>query len=492
MPQPTISEILGQRSDPMQSTTPLGTSFDISQGAAQVFQAAQLKQQADWQRYSAFTKNIQDFMADAANIAKVDVAPEDRPAIMAKMAEAMKFAKDNLGAIANPMSDPAAFADVTQRGAEAYSLAVKSKQRHAWDIANRTFMQTNPEWNTGTNKKILESSFSTPIEQWQPYQLGNPMPAFDINALAEKMNLMAKTLVPETQIVGGAKDKDGKIGKGNQYVYTTSGIKYDPEKYDQAFEGVWTQQDKFGNIFSEWAKTFVWDALPESQRKEYEAKGGDPIKEATKDFVRNYRRADEISETVDINKVWKQQSDEAGATQRAKIAAYSRGSTTTTPQGGGGNALDSIPDQTTRDGVVISGGQYTKDNKPYTGTVTLGRGELSDEVVSVIAAANPGYFNKRGGGGLFDAISGKTSGQLDFESAEIQVRDGVPVSIRFSNKGEDGATLQYNPWVNRGTFEGSYQPAFGKKNTKSKESAEFGGTGGGAPPSNNDPLGINN
>ena len=323
MAQPSLSEILNQPTGAERSTTPLGTSFDISGAGAQIFQAAQMRQQADWQRYSAFTKNIQDYMSNVNEIAKVDVAPEDRPAIMEKMSAALKSMKDNIGAIANPMSDPAAFAAVNQEGASAYSLAMKSKQRHLWDVQMQGYMKQNPEWNTPENRQIVESSLKQPIDSWQAYQLGNPMPAFDINKLGETLNLSSKTPF-KTEVIGGAKGKDGKIGAGSENIWTTEGFRYDPELFNQGFEGIWTQQDKYGGLFSDWAKTFVWDKLDETKQKAYTDMGGDPIKNAAKDFVANYRKDDEISESVKENRSWETKAQIAANLKLARIGADSR------------------------------------------------------------------------------------------------------------------------------------------------------------------------
>jgi len=325
MALPTISEII-QAGSPTLSTEPLGTAFDIERGAQQVFQAAAMKQQADWQRYSQFTKNIQDFMADTAKINQLDIAPEDRDKILSKTAEVFKEMGQNISAIANPMSNPAAYNNLVQKGSEAYGLAVKSKMRHAYDMAKDNWLRTNPEWNTPNNRNVLKSSYETDIEEWQPYQLGNPIPAFDIYALAEQMNEAAKTEFTNP-FVGGARGQDGKIGKGSEFLYTEKGIKYDPTKYDKAFDTVWGQQDKYGNLFSDWVQTFVWDKLGDTEKKKYTEMGGDPLKNAGMDFMRNLRKQDETSLTSVLNKAWEEQQEN----YRTRLRSRSGGGTPPTP-----------------------------------------------------------------------------------------------------------------------------------------------------------------
>jgi hypothetical protein len=481
---PSLSEILGQPTSPDLSTTAQGTSFDLTPGMQQVFQAAAMKQQADWQRYTQFTKNIQDFMADANKINAIEIAPEDRKVITQRFGEFMKDAKNNLSAIANPMANPAAYSEIMRKGGEVMSLAVKSKTRHAYDMLNDKYIKDHAEWNTPANREIIKSSFKTDIDSWQPYQLSGPAPAFDIMALAEEMNKQSAVPFAES-FVGGMRGQDGKIGKGSEYLYKREGTRYDPELFDKQFEGAWTRQDKYGNLFSQWAETFVWNPLHESEKQKYVDMGGDPIKNAALDFVRNYRKPDAIKETMDDNPVWTTKTREAGQTQRARITSSNRGPAPTTQGGGGGNALDSIRNQVTQEGVTIDGGMYMKGDTKFTGTVTIPRREMSDEIVSVISAANPGYFGKKKGGGLLDRMMGGSSGQVDYDMAQIDVKDGVAQAIRFGSGGD------YNAWVNRGTFGGAYQPAYEKKNTKAKGSAEFGNNVGGGPANNNDPLGIN-
>jgi hypothetical protein len=56
---PTISEILNNRVDPMLDTGEQGVVLDVDKAVDNIFQAATVKQQNDWNKYLQFQKNLQ-------------------------------------------------------------------------------------------------------------------------------------------------------------------------------------------------------------------------------------------------------------------------------------------------------------------------------------------------------------------------------------------------------------------------------------------------
>ena len=329
MAQPTISEII-QAGSPTQSTEPLGTAFDISQGAQQVFQAAQLQQQADWQRYSKFTENLQNFMADAKKVSELEIAPEDKQVVMGKLADFLKKAEGNLGAIANPMADPAAFAQLNKEGADVYALGVKSKQRNAYDLATKSFMQQNPEFATPENRQILESSFKTPLEAWQPYQLDKPMPAFDINKLAADANAFSENpnFMEVIGEVGGKDPATGKYTKGNEWIASREGTVYDEPKFTDKWGSYYNYADKNGiNTIKDWTKTFVYDQLGDADKKRLGATG-DPLKAAWMEYGKNLRAKDKLGEKLTKSSEWETKYEQSNQNKRAAMSARGSGTPT--------------------------------------------------------------------------------------------------------------------------------------------------------------------
>lgn len=500
MALPSLSEILGQPTSPDLSTTPQGTVIDLTQGADKVFQAAAIQQKNDWDKYVKFTDNLQNFMADAAKVRDVDMAPQDRDVVMGELATFLKDAGNNLEAIANPLSNPAAYQSLTQKGAEVMSLAVKSKNRAVFDKGFDTFIRQNPEWNTKKNKDILQSSYQTDIKQWQPYQLSGPMPAFDINALADWMNQAALTKDYQER-VGGKMTDDGKVQEGNEYLYKYDITRYDPTKFDQAFEAVWQKQDQYGNMFSDWADNFVWQQLDPEKKADYTRRNPtNPQKEATLDFMRNFRKPDQSSVKTVENEVWKEKLRAENELKKERIRASASRGPAQAPRPTG-NALDSIRDNVFNVNgtqVTLRAGRYTvKDTEgndvPYEGKVRIPRSQLSEELVTVIGQASPNYFGKAGTpktsstaapGYVFNPETkkyelsqpqqeaaepeGALPNQFMFEEAVVDVVGGVPQAVQFVAGGKEMT------WVNRGTLEGTFQGATNKKVTKTGEAARFG------------------
>jgi hypothetical protein len=326
---PTISEILNNRVDPMLDTGEQGVVLDVDKAVDKIFQAATVKQQNDWNKYLQFQKNLQEFYANGAKIAEMDMLPEDRQVIMKKYADWVAQAAEDPTAIFNPLSNPKKYSELIQKGSEIMSLAQKSKQDKAFDMFHREFVRMHPEFNTTTNKAIIASFRETPLEQRKAYSLSNPIPTFDILAMAEEWNKAAAkeetTSRPTGKMVIGA---DGKptFEKGDQYITTEIRKYVDPDAYNKYAESAWTKQDKYGNTLADWAKNYIYDPLSAKEKERLAAQGGDPVKNAYMEYVSMLRKPDQKSLKQDENSVWSERLKSQTQKTVARISASARGS----------------------------------------------------------------------------------------------------------------------------------------------------------------------
>lgn len=312
----------------MLDTGAQGVVLDVEKGMDRVFQAAVTKQQNDWNKYLQFQKNLQEFYADAAKVAEVDMLAEDKQEVMKKYGDWVAEAGEDPMALMNPLSNPQKYAELTQKGAQVMALAQKSKQDKAFDQFHRQFVLQNPEFNTQDNKAIISSFRNTPLEQRKAYSLAGPAPSFDIVGLAEEWNKEGarkkSTTIPTGAIVKG---KDGKetVGKGDQYL-TTETLEYvDPESFARNAEAAWTMQDKYGNPLSAWAKTYIYDPLSATEKERLAGLGGDPVKNAYMEYVSLLRKPESRDLKQGENPVWAEKNRSATQERIARINASTRG-----------------------------------------------------------------------------------------------------------------------------------------------------------------------
>lgn len=236
----SLSEILNIRPNPEVATGTPAVVLDSTKLVDTLNRNAQFKAQMDWQKYTSFLNNYKDVVKDLAEVAKMDVATEDREKLQ-------KDAGDIFNSIAN---DPRSFFQGGESMREVYSQlsqlqarATESKLNKTFDTAHRMYLERNPELNTPENQAKIQSYLQQPLGSRQSYTLDMPT-LFDSSAYGKA--IMESPVVQRKTAESSIVDENKQ--PGTKFIREVQKVKYDRNAFMQAWmNGLNTQQDKYGH-----------------------------------------------------------------------------------------------------------------------------------------------------------------------------------------------------------------------------------------------------
>lgn len=277
MPEPSLSELSNIASDASLGTAGL-TDFvpKMHEVNQQIHDAAKFKAQMDWQKYTTFLNNFKDITKDANEIAKMDIAANDREYLQSEMknifSEIEKNPKDALGG--NGM------AKIQERLQKLTSDATLSKQDNLYDKYHRMFLDRVPDMKTEENKGKVEGFLSKQkLGQRQPYMLDQPIPEFDGANLFS--GLLKNSTRPFSTNELNPLDEAGNKLEG--YIKTETGDEVNPK----TIKGLWDLALSSPALSKSINKRY--DALPPEIKAQYDANGG--VKKFFEDLGKSYLQA---------------------------------------------------------------------------------------------------------------------------------------------------------------------------------------------------------
>jgi hypothetical protein len=259
MPEPSLSELTNIPSDASLGTSGLTAVVPDSRALnAQIYDAAKFKANMDWQRYTTFLNNFKEVTKEGSEIAKMDLAPQDREKLQGDMATILsEIAKDPKSALGGKK-----MFDIQSKLQKLTSDATLSRQDNAFDKYHRQFLDRTPDMKTEENKAKVEGYLQNqPLGARQPYILDPAPPEFDASLLGgilEKKNT-------DTYTKSYVSDATGKPGKG--YLYDESGTEFNPTAYIAQWDLALQDDPKIGKAIEA-----RYNKLPESVKKIYPTK----------------------------------------------------------------------------------------------------------------------------------------------------------------------------------------------------------------------------
>lgn len=276
--EPSLSELSNIPSDADLGTAGL-TDYvpNMRQLNQQLFEAAKFKASMDWQKYTQFLNNFKEVSKDANEIAKMDVAPNDREYLKGEMAKIFsdieKNPKSTLGG--NGMFD------IQSRLQKLTSDATLSKQDNMYDKYHRRFLDRVPDLKTDDNKAKVDGFLKNQkLGQRQPYMLDQPVSDFDGDKLFA--GILKNSTRPFSENFLNPNDDAGKPMQG--YIKTETGEEVNPK----SIQGLW------GLALSshpELRKSITkrYNELPEEMKKQYDTNGG--VQKFFEDLGKSYLQA---------------------------------------------------------------------------------------------------------------------------------------------------------------------------------------------------------
>lgn len=221
--------------------------IDNSQAINNVLQAANIKAEYDWNKYQQFLKNQDNFYKNLGDLSKIEVATQDRRAII----------NGYKNILAQALEHPEIFHGRNQRlfgelqGASAQLMqdATESKLNRLYDLSNQQYLSKNPELQTPENIQKLQEFWKQPLGQRENYILTLPG-LFNPDELAKTINEQIEQPYSETLLIGGL-EGEGEQQKrlpGEKYILEEEGKAYDPKRFLTLAEQAFDLQDKRGNV----------------------------------------------------------------------------------------------------------------------------------------------------------------------------------------------------------------------------------------------------
>lgn len=262
MPEPSLSEITSIAADPERGSGTPAVVIDTSSVVKSVQEAARLKQENDWKKYTTFQSNLKDLYKNAQDIEAMDMAPQDREAL-----------QKQIGGIFQQIGeDPQGFfgggpkmTKIQQQLGGLLSQATQSKQDQMYDTAHREFLTRNPGWATPDNMKKVDSYLNQPLGKRKPFLL-QPTPVLDFDAMSSSINGVIGKNVSGTGFTGV--DKGGNQVPGDQYIVKTKGKQYPTDRYMALAEASWDTAGQYG-IKNRDAAEGLFKELPAETQKAY-------------------------------------------------------------------------------------------------------------------------------------------------------------------------------------------------------------------------------
>jgi hypothetical protein len=288
MPEPGLSEIVNMQVDPERATGTPAVVYDNRELMRAVNDNAQMRAHRQHQRYNMFLNNLKDIYKDLGEIAKQPIMTEDRPVIQTKMAEIFKeISRDPQGYFGGG----AKFAELQGKISELQSSTTESKQNNLFDAAHSEFFYRNPELATDENRAVIDEFRKKKLGQREPYQLRLPG-LFDPVAISKVVNGLVKEDFTEA-----------KITPDEQFIETTKGIRFNPDKYNKLADTFYMLPDARGIQLRETLKK-RFDSLPDELKSNYKDQP-DPVKSWYIDLMDQYRSRDELNTEIKHNPNWK-------------------------------------------------------------------------------------------------------------------------------------------------------------------------------------------
>lgn len=263
MAEPTLSELSNIPSDAALGTAGMTdyvpTMHNVNQ---QVFEFAKFKAQMDWTKYTTFLNNFKEISKDVNEIAKMDIAPNDREELKTEMGniftEIEKNPKQALGG--NGMFD------IQKKLQGLSSKATLSKQDNLFDKYHRMFMDRVPDMKTDENKGKVDNYLSKQkLGERQPYILDAPAPEFDGAKLFS--GILKNSTKPFSASYLNPADEAGKPMEG--YIKNESGDEVNPN----SVQGLWglalTEQPEVAKAINK-----RYNDLPADVKADYDKNGG--------------------------------------------------------------------------------------------------------------------------------------------------------------------------------------------------------------------------
>lgn len=373
MAEPSLSELSNIKVDPEIATGNSGVVYDNWKLVGLFNQAANVKAENDWRKYTTFLGNLKDVYKDINEIAKTPVMASDSELFRNQMGDIVK----EIG------KDPKSFfgggpkyQEILGKVSKLQQDATQSKQDNIFDTAHRAYFYRNPDLDTPENRKMIEGFATAKLGVRQPYQM--QLPGFyDPDQMAKTLNEVVKSESPY-----------GPVLSADQQFYDT-GVEtvHDPVKYRKLAEAMYEQVDKRGVPIAQTVQT-RFDALPSDIKGKYKN-----AKEFfVEDLVKRVLPSSRTKETKpNPNYLEKERLAQKAANDRAEIGlGYARiaedkrqfdetpktktGAAITT--GVSGNALNGIP---LKQGMTDGEHNLSKEDKAYLGQL---QNVLGDKVIS--------------------------------------------------------------------------------------------------------------
>jgi hypothetical protein len=269
----SLSEITNMAVDSERGSGQPSVVIDNSRAIDNVLQAANIKSQNDWRKYQQFLQNQQGFYKNIGDLAKVEVATEDRDAITSSYKDILQQALEHPEIFHG--RNQKLFGELQARSGQLMQQATESKLNRIYDMSNREYLAKNPDLNTEENQQLVNEYLKKPLGQRQNYLLSLPG-LFDPNEIAKTINQQIEQPYATTSVVGGMEEKDGQqvFSPGEKYIYEEQGKRYDPEKFKVLASQMYNLQDKRGNQLRSEVTNRFQKLDPEIQQQY----GGDPQK----------------------------------------------------------------------------------------------------------------------------------------------------------------------------------------------------------------------
>lgn len=220
--EPSLSELTYT---PNPATAPgdrVGVS-DNSQGIQNLIGAAQQKAHYDQVKYQDYQNRLGEAFKNL-QVDYADINPNHKPELQKLAGDFYSELSKNANVLANPQSNPDAYANIMSKYSNLKGAVSQSKQQYAYATAQDKYMYDHPELLTDENKNVTKTLYSQPLGQFNPLELQLP-DVLDYTSVGKGLNDLVKKERPYQEKV--------MIDENGQQVYTGNVVKGNETYYDK-------------------------------------------------------------------------------------------------------------------------------------------------------------------------------------------------------------------------------------------------------------------